>query len=122
MLRLKDDLQTGVYCLSYPVNGKSSLGISLFNDPAKPLMTLHDKSLVLSVLKSPLNPDESGFVARVFNASDEAVAADISVAVPISGCVETNLLEETKETIQNTSGIIRLDFRPYEIKTLLFRL
>ncbi|MHB1453522.1 MAG: glycoside hydrolase family 38 N-terminal domain-containing protein [Saccharofermentanales bacterium] len=121
MLRLRDDLQTGVYCCSYPVDAGSGPGSSPISAPADPIVALHGNSLVLSLLKSPMDPEVKGFVARVFNASDAAVAAGISVAVPISGCAETDMLEAIKEIVPHTGGIIRLDFRPYEIKTLLFK-
>jgi alpha-mannosidase len=118
MLRLKDDLRTGVYSYSYPISSRRT--------PAEaappPLVVLHGKSLVLSVLKAPTDPAESGFVIRVLNASSEPVTADISSPLPYRECIETSLLEEPKCALIRSGGTVSAAFRPFEFKTLLFRI
>ena len=58
------------------------------------------------------------FVVRLYEAGRTGTAARVRFAVPVRSVNETNLLEEHPRKLALRRGVVRLRFRPFEIKTL----
>jgi alpha-mannosidase len=62
------------------------------------------------------------FVARLYEAGKTGCHTNITVNAPVKSVSQTNLLEEQPEPIGVKDNWFTTYFRPFEIKTLLFRL
>jgi alpha-mannosidase len=63
-----------------------------------------------------------GFVLRLYEAGKTAVKARVSFAAPVREVHETTHLEEQPRKLRVRDGTVDLDFRAFEIKTLLCKI
>lgn len=75
----------------------------------------HDK-VQLSIFKCA--QDGNGYIVRVFNASNEAATATLSLGFDCQKAFETNMNEETIKPISLQENKLKLTFKPWEIKTV----
>jgi len=62
------------------------------------------------------------FVVRLYEAGRASTAATVTVGVAARVASQTNLLEELEAELDLVDNAVKLDFRPFEIKTLRFEL
>jgi alpha-mannosidase len=69
-------------------------------------------------------PDRDGSVMlRIYEASGKpANGVEIKFHVPVSSASETNLLGDEVRPLPAANGTLRVDLRPFEIKTLKLKL
>jgi alpha-mannosidase len=77
------------------------------------------KTAMITCLKPA--EDGEGILLRLFNPADSAVEESFSLPAGFSQSIQTNLLEEPLEEMQSQMNSITLEFRPWEIKTLLLK-
>ena len=67
-----------------------------------------------------LAEDGSGdLVLRLYESLGSAARCALSIGLPAAGAAETDLLEAPRGALELREGRVELDFRPFEIKTLL---
>jgi alpha-mannosidase len=77
------------------------------------------QNLVLSTFKP--GPDGTA-VLRVYEAAGKPTAAKIRLSAQVLAAEEVNLMEDPGRTLAVADNTLQLDFRPFEIKTVKFRL
>lgn len=105
---------------------------SIIND-SKYGLRAKERKLSLNLLRSPVFPDESadrgdhtveygiipdgkGIVVRLYEALGFRTADTLSLSFPYAKVEECNLVEEDRRKLRS----LRLEFSPFEIKTLYF--
>lgn len=84
--------------------------------PMESLLTL-DCDCVLAETIKPAENGEKALVIRLYEAEGANVTTNLHLGFPVKAVEETNMLEETKQTL--TAGQdISLHFGPFEIKTI----
>ena len=76
------------------------------------------------IVASALMPGRDGSVMlRIYEASGKpANGVEIKFQVPVSGASETNLMGDEVRPLAAANGALRVDLRPFEIKTLKLKL
>jgi alpha-mannosidase len=81
------------------------------------LLEIDSPDIVLSALKPG---ERGGAVLRMYEAAGRAAAGvTVRLSVPVVTVEEVNLLEDSGPRIAVSDNSVRLDFKPFEIKTLL---
>ncbi len=87
----------------------------------KSLVKLNSPHIILEAVK----PAESGaadtFVLRLYESMRTATQCTLTIDMPVSGVEETDMRERNPRALAVTDGKLGLEFRPFEIKTLLVR-
>jgi len=74
-----------------------------------------------NVVIETVKPAEDGsgdVVVRLYEAVRTATACTLTTALPVTGAVETNMLEEPQSELEVEHGRIAIQLRPFEVKTL----
>ncbi|MCR5467581.1 MAG: alpha-mannosidase, partial [Lachnospiraceae bacterium] len=80
------------------------------------LLNLDAESVVTEVVKK--SEDGKSLIVRMYEAQDRRETAGVKLAVPFKSACLCNVLEEKLEDVSVSDGEIKLDFKPFEIKTL----
>jgi alpha-mannosidase len=77
-----------------------------------------------NILVSDLKPAQGGGVAlRLYEATGQpARAVTIKLNAQVASAKDANLLEDPGQSLPVNGSVVRVDFHPFEIKTILFRL
>jgi alpha-mannosidase len=88
---------------------------------AEPLVLLDTGDVVVESVK--LADDRSGdVVVRLYEACGGAVSARLTAGFPLAGAFDCDLLEQPERELAPASGsLVRLRFRPFQIRTLRLR-
>jgi alpha-mannosidase len=65
--------------------------------------------------------DGNGVAVRLYEAMRTATRCTLTTSLPASSVEQTNMLEEHECDLSIAGGQIPLEFRPFEIKTLILR-
>ena len=74
-----------------------------------------------NVIAEAIKPAEDGsgaFVMRLYECEGSKTAASLKFGAAVKKAVRTNLLEDELETLELADDTLRLNFRPFEIKTV----
>lgn len=119
----------------YPWNG--SLAVSNVIDKAYelncPVMTVpgaaEERQLfslnVPNVIIEAIKPAEDGsgdVIVRLYEAKRMTTRCKLSTTLPVQKVYVTNMLEENQSVVEGADQTVMLEFRPFEIKTLRFRI
>ena len=63
--------------------------------------------------------DGNGMIVRLYEATQAGTRTIVSLHFPVQSVAETNLLEEDGRPLALQNGALALEFRPFEIKTLM---
>ena len=63
--------------------------------------------------------DGDGMIVRLYEAAQAGTRTTVSFHFPVQSVAETNLLEEDGRPLALQDGTVTLEFRPFEIKTLV---
>ncbi|MDR1440567.1 MAG: alpha-mannosidase [Clostridiales bacterium] len=77
------------------------------------------ENVIVEALKR--SEDGSGAVLRLYESCGGRCTANIRVALPFLGAYECNLMEELERPVESAENVVALDFKPFEIKTLLLK-
>ena len=80
------------------------------------LWTDADNIVIETVKKAE---DSSRLAVRLYEADNQRTACLLHTAFSLSACVEADLMETPEKTLPVTEHAVALDFRPFEIKTVL---
>ena len=59
-----------------------------------------------------------GLVVRLYEAAGASTRTELRCGFDVAQAVETNLIEEDPVAVESSGSTLRLDFRPFEIRTL----
>jgi len=89
----------------------------------------HENSIIeissSNVILETIKPAEDGsgdLILRLYESMHTTTECTLSMRFPIQDAWQTNLLEKEPLPIQNQDGMIALNFRPFEIKTVRIQL
>ncbi len=123
MLRSRDDFRSGVFCYSYLKEYRNEGEYDPGCNSRTPLFAAENGNIVISIMKSPDSDEPNEAVVRLFNASDKETDEVFHCSPIFREYAETDFLEQPKDQFKPVSdGRIDMHLRPFEIKTLLFRL
>jgi alpha-mannosidase len=84
------------------------------------LFELDQPNIVIETVK-PAEDGSGDIVIRIYEATRNATRCTLTTTLPIKSAVATDMLEQGKEPLDFADGVLHLDFRPFEIKTIRFR-
>jgi hypothetical protein len=70
-------------------------------------------------VKMPEDGDEGSVVLRLYESLRTSARCTVTLGFPVRKVLETDLRERTLRELLVRDGRVELDFRPFEIKTLL---
>ncbi len=82
----------------------------------KSLFRLSASNIVLETIKQA--EDSGDWILRLYEAENKATRCNLTMDFPVSGAMETNLMEENEGVLACTGNTVELSFRPFEIKTV----
>lgn len=110
---LESDLLREAYDLNVPPLVVEGTAV---NEPFS-LFRLDKANIVLETVK-PAEDGSGDVIVRLYEGMRTATRCTLQTALPVRAVSQTNLLEEDAQPLPFANGEIRLDFRPFEIKTL----
>jgi alpha-mannosidase len=81
------------------------------------LFTVEPANVVLDTLK-PAEDGSGDLIVRLYESDRAATTALLRTALPLRRAAETDMLEANPRALPLRRGALRLEFRPFEIKTL----
>jgi alpha-mannosidase len=75
----------------------------------------------LNVIVEAVKPAEDGsgdVIVRLYESKRAATRCTLSTSLPVTGAVQTDMLENQQRSLQCDGGEMMLEFRPFEIKTV----
>jgi len=85
-----------------------------------PLLTVEAPNVIVEAVKWAQKG--KAFVVRLYEAGKTGCHVGINVNAPVKAVCQTNMMEEQPQPLVLKNGAIRTFFRPFEIKTLVFKL
>ncbi|HTY99953.1 MAG TPA: glycosyl hydrolase-related protein, partial [Rhodocyclaceae bacterium] len=111
---LESDVVRQAYELNVPAAARAGDG------GEQSLLAVDRPEVVLETVK--LAEDGSGdLVLRLYEAKRSRVACRLSLEMPVAAAFETDMLEGRARRLAVRGSELRLDFRPFEIKTVRLR-
>jgi alpha-mannosidase len=89
---------------------------------SRSLVTVDAPGVVLETVKAPEAGDTDALVLRLYESLRTRTRCTVRVDLPVARVLETDLRERTLRELHVKDGAVQLDFRPFEIKTLLVKL
>ena len=84
------------------------------------MLSISAPNVVIETVKKAEDSDD--IVIRMYEAENKQTTCVLHTAVELTGCTETNLMEEPEKALPVNGKDVTLTFRPFEIKTYLLRL
>jgi alpha-mannosidase len=81
------------------------------------LFSLDDPNIVIETVK-PAEDGSPDVIVRLYESKRSATRCTLTTSLPVKTASETNLVEEQTGPLAVANGKIKLDFRPFEIKTV----
>lgn len=88
------------------------------NFTSKSFLWADNEKIALSIFKC--SEDEKGYIARYYNTSNEMVSCNIKAGFEFEKAYYCNLNEESVSEIECCDNKLKINFKPWEIKTLKF--
>lgn len=79
-------------------------------------VSVEPQNIVLDTFKPAENSDQ--LILRFYESDGSKTRAKIRINLPVASIVETNLMEENPQAVSVQNGIVELEFKPFEIKTI----
>mgnify|MGYP003466207090 CR=1 FL=1 len=83
------------------------------------VLSVSAPNVVIETVKKAEDSDD--IVIRMYEAENKKTECVLHTAFALSGCVETNLMEEPEQELPVDGNTVALSFRPFEIKTVIIR-
>ena len=77
---------------------------------------------MLETVKAPEAGDTDALVLRLYESLRTRTRCTVRIDLPVAKVLETDMRERTLRELHVKEGVVALDFRPFEIKTLLVKL
>ncbi|HCE46022.1 MAG TPA: alpha-mannosidase [Lentisphaeria bacterium] len=85
----------------------------------KSLFSIDEENVIIETVK-PAEDGSGDVIVRLYEAARTATSCELRTSLPFKKLVETDMLENVKREVKTSSGACRLDFRPFQIRTLRF--
>ncbi|MEN6478793.1 MAG: glycoside hydrolase family 38 C-terminal domain-containing protein [Anaerolineales bacterium] len=85
------------------------------------LFALDAPNVIIDTVK-PAEDGSGEVIVRLYEAMRAATECTLACGLPVSGAVQTNLLEEEAVALPVQAGKVALSFRPFELKTVRLKL
>ena len=85
------------------------------------LFSLDAKNIVIEAVK-PAEDGSSNVVVRLYESMHMKTSCQLKTSLPVKSAVQTDMLENKQRDLDSKDGVIPLDFRPFEIKTVVLTL
>lgn len=108
------------YELNVPLLARAETGHTGSLPAAKSFLSVEGPSIILAAMKKA--EDDEGIVLRLYAAGENAKDAILSLPQAVKEAQETDLMERPLEPLTPEGNRLRLEFKPYEIKTVKVRL
>lgn len=82
------------------------------------LFELDQPNIILETVKPAEDGSHKDIVLRLYEAMGSKTRTRLVTSLPIQAAYQTNMLEEVLEPLAISAGQLKLEFRPFEIKTL----
>jgi len=86
------------------------------------LVSVDAANVVLETVKAAEAGDGDALVLRFYESMRTRTRCTVTVDLPVARALETDLRERTLRELAVRNGAVTLEFRPFEIKTLLLKL
>jgi alpha-mannosidase len=86
------------------------------------LVGLDAPGIVLETVKAPEAGDTDALVLRLYESLRTRTRCTVRVDLPVARALETDMRERTLRELAVKDGAVTLEFRPFEVKTLLLKL
>ena len=103
------DLNVPAWSLQGAVDGPTSL------------FSLDAENIVIEAIK-PAEDGSSNVVVRLYEAMRMKTNCQLKTSLPVKSAAQTDMLENNQQDLDCKDGVIALDFRPFEIKTVIMTL
>lgn len=81
------------------------------------MLSISAPNVVIETVKKAEDSDD--IVVRMYEAENKQTTCVLHTAVELTGCTETNLMEEPEKVLPVSGNDVSLTFRPFEIKTVI---
>jgi alpha-mannosidase len=81
-------------------------------------LNVSGENIVLETLKKA--EDDSSMIVRLYEAHGSRGVRTISTTLPVKKVIETNLMEKEEQRLKVKNGSVKLNFTPFQIRTLKF--
>lgn len=109
------------YCAEAVVHPAYELNVPLFAVKGKAdtaqFASISAPNIIAEAVK-PAEDDGNAFVIRLYECEGSKTVTELRLSESVSGATLTNLLEDEKERLKTENGSVRLEFEPFEIKTV----
>lgn len=89
---------------------------------SRSLVSLDAPGVVLETVKAPEAGDADALVLRLYESLRTRTRCTVKLDLPLVRALETDMRERTLRELVVKGGAVALEFRPFEIKTLLLKL
>jgi len=88
----------------------------------KTFIRLNSPHVIVEAVKPAEDGSEDCMVLRLYESMRTATRCTLSIDLPVSGVEEVDMREQSKGPLDVHDGKVSLEFRPFEVKTILVRL
>jgi alpha-mannosidase len=88
----------------------------------KSVMRVNSPHVIMEAMKPAESGAEDVIVLRLYESMRTGTRCTLSLDLPMASVEEADMRERVKKTLELRDGKVALEFRPFEIKTLLLRL
>jgi alpha-mannosidase len=110
---VKEAYDLNIPCLVVPGAPAEKSPVSLFN--------LDAENIVIETVK-PAEDGSGKIVVRLYESLRQATSCTLQTSLPVKSAALTNMMEEQAVELGCKDGSVKLEFRPFEIKTVVFAL
>lgn len=103
------------YMLNYPLYTAVAEGGGS-NKPEYSLISADKSNIIIETVKKA--EDSPAIIVRLFETWNKRTFTTIDCSAPIAKAYECNMLEEDERSLISHNGLIDLEFKPFEIKTI----
>lgn len=89
---------------------------------SRSLFSLDRANIILETVKPAEDGSQGVIVLRLYEAMGTRTRVKLSTSLPLRAAYRTDMLERELESLDSSDGVLSLEFRPFEIKTLRIKL
>lgn len=82
---------------------------------------MNRKNILMETLK-PAEDNSKDLILRLYEAAGAAVSTEVKINQNVESAWSCNMLEQNQEVLEVTDGVLRLNFRAFEIKNIRLRM
>jgi alpha-mannosidase len=114
-------LESGVVREAYDLNIPVQVVQGKCQPSSGSFLSLDRENIVVETIK-PAEDGSGDLIVRLYESMRTATRCTLTTFRPIRTAAQTNMLEEEQHDLECSGPTLRLDFRPFEIKTVRLRL